>query len=671
MILNELRLNNFCIYRGEHEFNLAPATLRGKLRPVVLFGGMNGGGKTTILDAVQLVLYGKRAKCSKRGEKSYEDFLRSCINHHVDPQMGASISLTFLYASEGSEHIYDVQRLWSANSGGAIRERVTILKDGEPDHWMADNWNQLVDDLIPFGVAQLCFFDAEKIRFLAEDDTSNAALGEAIKALLGLDLAERLVADAAVLEGRLAKKIRKSDDLKEISNLEEMWREKKAVAGRLKQDRAGIVPQLERATSRVHRAESGFAKVGGKHWEQREQRQQQKGELQKMVQHGEESLVNLASGALPLSLVRDLLGQVAEQAQRERSAAESGFLTSLLTTRDQALLKIMKSAKAGNDVLKATSEFLERDRTQRGSDTNVEAWQDLPDVSARRLDELLDDGLTERLEEAVDQLTRLEDAQRNVESVERSLAAAPKEDAIMEVAAELKAATAEMADFRQQMNRIDTDLKPAEFEVAELEKQISKLRHKCIDEQVAHDQTARVGALVRRTQKTMKEFLRRATERKIAQLSEFVTTSFRFLLRKQQLVERVVIDPNDFSITLVDQTGTVLPKDRLSEGEKQIFAISVLWGLSQASARPLPAIIDTPMGRLDSEHRRQLVERYFPHASHQVIILSTDTEIEVNYFEQLQSSIARAFHLNYDEVGRMTHVEEGYFWQSAMEKVTV
>ena len=299
MILNELRLNNFCIYRGEHEFNLAPATLRGKLRPVVLFGGMNGGGKTTILDAVQLVLYGKRAKCSKRGEKSYEDFLRSCINHHVDPQMGASISLTFLYASEGSEHIYDVQRLWSANSGGAIRERVTILKDGEPDHWMADNWNQLVDDLIPFGVAQLCFFDAEKIRFLAEDDTSNAALGEAIKALLGLDLAERLVADAAVLEGRLAKKIRKSDDLKELSNLEEMWREKKAVAGRLKQDRAGIVPQLERATSRVHRAESGFAKVGGKHWEQREQRQQQKGELQKMVQHGEESLVNLASGALP------------------------------------------------------------------------------------------------------------------------------------------------------------------------------------------------------------------------------------------------------------------------------------------------------------------------------------------------------------------------------------
>ena len=207
------------------------------------------------------------------------------------------------------------------------------------------------------------------------------------------------------------------------------------------------------------------------------------------------------------------------------------------------------------------------------------------------------------------------------------------------------------------------------FEFAELEKQINKLNHQHINEKVESDQNARIGALVSRTQETMKAFLKRATEKKIARLSDLVTTSFRFLLHKQQLVERVVIDPDDFSITLIDKAGTVLPKDRLSEGEKQIFAISVLWGLSQASARPLPAIIDTPMGRLDSEHRNQLVERYFPHASHQVIILSTDTEIEVNYFEQLKPSVARAYHLNYDEACRMTNVEEGYFWKAAVGSV--
>jgi DNA sulfur modification protein DndD len=133
-------------------------------------------------------------------------------------------------------------------------------------------------------------------------------------------------------------------------------------------------------------------------------------------------------------------------------------------------------------------------------------------------------------------------------------------------------------------------------------------------------------------------------------LSELVTNSFRYLLRKKTLVERVVIDPETFAITLVDTAGRQVSKDRLSEGEKQIFAISVLWGLSRASARPLPAIIDTPMARLDVEHRNQLVERYFPNASHQVIILSTDTEIERNYFEQLRPYVALAYLLNYDEV---------------------
>ena len=670
MILNELKLFNFCIYRGEHEFNLAPSEHRGKTKPVVLFGGMNGGGKTTILDAVQLVLYGKRAKCSKRGEKSYEEFLRSCINHDVDPQTGASIGLTFLYASEGSENVYEVSRLWSAGSGGAIRERVTVLKDGEPDHWMAENWNQLVDDLIPFGVAQLCFFDVEKIRFLAEDETSNQALGEAIKALLGLDLAEWLVSDTSVLEGRIAKRVRKSDELKALAELEDTWNTKEEVVQRLKQDRAGIVPLLERATSHVHKAESDFARVGGKHWEQREQRQRQHGELQRTVQHCEEFLVGLASGALPLALVGDLLGHVAEQSRLERTAAESHFLTSLLSKRDKELLEKLKAIKAGDEIVSAASEFLEADRSKRQQTMMTEPWLDLPDVSARRLDELLETGITSRLEEASDVLSKLEDAQRDLDNVQRSLAAAPREDAIRSVAEELKSAMAEVTELKQRLNRTQNELNAAEYETAELEKQITKLNQQHINERVQSDQNARIGALVSKTQETMREFLRRATEKKIARLSELVTTSFRFLLHKQELIERVVIDPVSFSITLFDKLGTVLPKDRLSEGEKQIFAISVLWGLSQSSARPLPAIIDTPMGRLDSEHRNQLVERYFPHASHQVIILSTDTEIEVNYFEQLRPSVARAYHLCYDEVGRMTNVEEGYFWQSARDKVT-
>ena len=155
----------------------------------------------------------------------------------------------------------------------------------------------------------------------------------------------------------------------------------------------------------------------------------------------------------------------------------------------------------------------------------------------------------------------------------------------------------------------------------------------------------------------------RATERKISRLSDLITESFRYLLRKQTMVDRIHIDPASFAITLYNEAGHALSRERLSEGEKQIFAISILWGLARASAHPLPAIIDTPMARLDAVHRRNLVERYFPDASHQVLILSTDTEVDRQYYQALEPHIARAYHLRYDEQSRATHAEEGYFWE--------
>ena len=164
-----------------------------------------------------------------------------------------------------------------------------------------------------------------------------------------------------------------------------------------------------------------------------------------------------------------------------------------------------------------------------------------------------------------------------------------------------------------------------------------------------------------RTQETMSEYLKRATHRKIEHLSKEVGDAFQFLLRKQSLIERVEIDPESFRIALYGTNGEVLSKERLSEGEKQIFAISVLWGLAKASPRPLPAIIDTPMARLDSEHRGHLIERYFPHASQQVIVLSTDAEVDRESYADLLPHVSHSFHLRYDDVEQRTEVEDGYF----------
>lgn len=115
-------------------------------------------------------------------------------------------------------------------------------------------------------------------------------------------------------------------------------------------------------------------------------------------------------------------------------------------------------------------------------------------------------------------------------------------------------------------------------------------------------------------------------------------------------------------MVLRDRTDRPLPKAQLSAGEKQIYAVSVLWALAKTSGRPLPLVIDTPLARLDADHRGLLAKHYFPYASHQTLILSTDTEIDRSYFEELKPHIAHSYLLDYVPQENGTQIREGYFW---------
>lgn len=112
------------------------------------------------------------------------------------------------------------------------------------------------------------------------------------------------------------------------------------------------------------------------------------------------------------------------------------------------------------------------------------------------------------------------------------------------------------------------------------------------------------------------------------------------------------------------RTGQLVPKHRLSAGEKQLLAIAFLWGLASLSTRQLPIAIDTPLSRLDSTHRQNLLESYFPNASHQMILLSTDTEIGQPEVKQLREkgAVAHEYLLEYAPAQQQTKVKSGYFW---------
>ena len=161
------------------------------------------------------------------------------------------------------------------------------------------------------------------------------------------------------------------------------------------------------------------------------------------------------------------------------------------------------------------------------------------------------------------------------------------------------------------------------------------------------------------------KFGEQLTKARVKQLENEFVQSYQKLARKEDLQLSATINPVTFDVELIDDRGTKINRKAMSAGEKQIYAISILEALGRTSGRKLPIIIDTPLGRLDSHHRDKLVENYFPFASHQVVILSTDTEIDKNYTRLIKDDIAHTYEICFDGRTQSSIIKEGYFWKEA------
>ena len=175
------------------------------------------------------------------------------------------------------------------------------------------------------------------------------------------------------------------------------------------------------------------------------------------------------------------------------------------------------------------------------------------------------------------------------------------------------------------------------------------------------DDTERMAKYTNMALRITEEYTIELQKRKTEVLGDTITDCYKKLANKKNLIHRIVMDPKTLDIVYLDDDDREVSKDSLSAGEKQLMVIAILWALAICSKKKLPVIIDTPLSRLDSMHRTSLVTSYFPHASDQTIILSTDSEIDHNYYDLMKDSIGDEFTLSYSEKTKSTTILKGYF----------
>ena len=655
MIIDALIIHNFGLFQGKHEIVMSPTS---PSKPVVLIGGLNGRGKTTILDAIQLALYGKRAQCSNRGSLAYRDYLKRCV-HRGENSSAVEIHLTTRIEGEDSSLV--VRRSWT--SASSTSDSLTVIRDNKRDERLEEGWDEYVEQLLPAGIAPLFFFDGEKIERLADPATSREILTTAINSLLGLDLIERLSSSLRTIERSKRKELDDDDDDGFLDRLEAKINELSGRVDGYQQDLADAKKNANAANKAAQEAENRFKKEGGELIQNRLLIEGEEKVLNGQIRSAKEQLVDLATGTSPLLLIEKLLGAVDEQARREAAGAANDSIQGLLAERDRDTLEFLESTgQLNSDRVGNLEEYLTKDRRKRDDAATVETFLEMPESARQFLNGFLTQEvptLRKELKRSIEDEAELEEELR---ALEGRLDAIPPQEAVADLEVRRAESRKEALRADATLDVLMEQLRISKRELEQAAKDRAAAMEKDISDRFTNDSSRRVHEFSQRTRRVLNTFASELVRRNSERISALILDSFQQLLGKRELVGGIQLDVDLFDVTLTDPSGRLLAPEQLSAGERQLLAVAILWGLARLSGRALPSVIDTPLGRLDSTHRTNLVTSYFPMASHQVILLSTDEEISETYYSKIKASVGRSYLLTYNPETQSSSVQTGYFW---------
>ncbi|EOW9140102.1 DNA sulfur modification protein DndD [Vibrio cholerae] len=664
MLITKLTLNNFRVFRGVHEIDLRPAPARlskngpivGTERPIILFGGLNGAGKTSILTAIRLALFGRLSFSQNLTSNDYVEALAELIHKGVGLgglQNSASIELEFKYSQNGEESTYKVLRGWQRGK----KDYLQLEKDGLPlSELNYDQCQGFLNELIPTGIADLFFFDGEKIAELAEDE-SGLVLKTAVRRLLGLDVIAKLKSDLNIFLKKQGSQALSQSLKEEMENLDKLRIKHERNAEKLRGEADIVDAQIELVSRDILNLENKLSQSGGAWAKTREDEQQKVDALLKEKVELEKQIRMEMETSLPFALAPNAMQRLQTQIKQEQEIKKKQSFGNEL----DSFLETLRSKYPSFDTEMAQHAIADSFKAHVGEFNSAELLLDISDRQANTIDyqltKLSQDSFA-RFDEA---RKRLQVVEEDIDNASNNIARAPEQELVQGLFSEVRKLDKKkeklIIEYHELLENAKRELKLA----LETARQIQKLHDKHKDESNKDLSVTNAQSAIL----LLDKFAEQLTKARVKQLESEFVSSYKKLARKEDVQLTAAINPLTFDVELMDEYGIKINRKAMSAGEKQIYAISILEALGRTSGRKLPIIIDTPLGRLDSHHRDKLVENYFPTASHQVVILSTDTEIDRNYTNLIQDDIARTYEICFDGKTKSSTIKEGYFWREA------
>lgn len=656
MVIKKITLRNFGPFLGEHHLDLN--TLPGK--PLILVGALNGGGKTSILEATRLTLYGSACGNGKLRSMRYKDYLRMCVNNSSPKGSITSTEITFVRNEEGVAKEVRVARSWSVVDGEAD-ETISVFVDGELEEALSNEtgWNSYMSACLPTNLAHLFLFDGEQILHGGAGGVS-PILKDGVYSLLGIETIDKLTNDLELFERKQMAELVKESALKELRGLEKKCGDQSVAIIEKKSQLESARDQFKAIEHALSMRRLQFENKGGEEYRNRDKSNAELKRLKMELTLINERLIECCAGNLNLELLlREL------QALRKRAAEE------VETVEAMASIQILKKrdAELAREVLS---------KSEAGLRTEIEAWLDadvrkrLGKISRRQLiglgqemidkaDFIIETGVPEARRAADALLAEQSKTEEQIFALEEKIRQIPSEEYIIEMERELTEAESNLSVAELNLKEFTKQIAEEERKLIEAEAELRRFKLENIDAEAKGSEAERLQRQTAKSLETLAAFKKRLITENIVLIQSLIEESLQRLLRKLSLIKRLTIDPETFEIHLESPSGAQLLWQQMSAGEQQIVTTAIIWGLARASGHVFPMMVDTPLGRLDETHRGKLLEHYYPEASHQVILLSTDKEIGPKEVSSLQDHVTRTYLVRHNEQTKVSDLTEGYF----------
>lgn len=660
MLIQKIKISNFKTY-----LSLDLDLTVDDERPIILIGGSNGGGKTTLFEAINGALYGLKIE----SKEHFMELLNQGAINKVKPEI--SLQITFVGKVLGQQQKYILKRIYQLNPQGRPLESVSLNMNGNvyvygtmtttKDRIRAEQEiSKIIKANLPQELSQYFLFDAMQSSELLKKNVFQQTIRDNFENVLGFKKYIQLKRASEKLQQEWAQQRLEAEQ--EAKEYNELCSQKEQLVTELnvclaEQDRlykymSSVEDEYQRAKEGAQQAANLSKRIQDVDGKIRNITDEAANYVENLKAFVENIEINVFLPKLTSNLSQEInhILRVKEQLKKESIGAYPIETLRDVTAKIIDYLKELSLCSQAVNEEEIVTHMVAMQNTTNAKDpydyldeAETDVLQGLPKKGGNNQFVSLD-RKRQDLEIQLANLDNLRTEKRTLEQTQaggNNLLISNYEDAKRSV---------------EKQKRLEENLKN---ELQRLEKRIHQY-----DVQIQQEPDLKFDTLVK-----LRPFFDKVADnllkKKKAQIeTEMQTQLNRLLVSYKGHVGRVELSDSmeHFNIKLYHSAGNEISLNQLNAASKQIFIQVLLKVLRNLGDYNPPVMIDTVMGVLDNESRDALMEEYFPQLAEQTILLCTTSEIRTDSdYIKLEPFISRTYTLHRNVEEQNTTIDEGYF----------